>query len=323
MGHFTTAGKSYPDGGIIDGFADIDHTSFGTSTAPDILNQTAPDSVLDHGATKRFLFWDTGRQLTNRRHVRWTFTGASNWSNWNAVAWYGTPGTNGHDPTIEVDSYWANNGPLTPTAVESVTEAGVPGGSSAWPYLGNDHHVRTEWGDGTIEAKSSLLSPGGATLDFSGLLKLFFGGDTSGAIFDENDNGIPPGGTVTGTVNVTGPDYSFAHDEGGILIASYVTPIPVHFRPRFPQDWLWKHVWPWEEVVDPATLIDIIRERGLTEQIEKVRGAVAVDEIERLVSGAAAMTRSQLKTAVAELRSIVSRGEAGLKSLQAQMGKEQ
>ena len=325
MGHFATTGKSYADGGTIDGFAGIDHMSFGATSTPDVLNQVAPDSVLDNGVTKRFLFWDTGRQITNYRHVRWTFTNSGNWSTWNAVAWYGTPSSEPGQPIIEVDSYWANNGPLAPTPVEAASEAGVPGGQTAWPWMGHDHQVRTEWGAGSIDAKSDLASPGGATLWFSSLVKLVFGGIATG-VFDENDADIPPGGVVTGVESVTGQSASFAHNEGGTIIAAYVTPTHSHspFHLIDPGK-LYRKVWPWEEIVDPATLIDIIRERGLADPISRLRGSVGdpVDEIERLVGAATSMTKSQLKTAVAELRSIVSRGEAGLKSLQAQTEKLQ
>jgi hypothetical protein len=295
--------------------------SYGDVGHPDSLSQLAPDSVIEDGVAKRFLFWDTGRRITNKRKVIWTFEYAANWATWNAVAWYGIPGGPPGEPVIDAESYWANNGPMTPTAIHDISESGVPAGHTAWPWMGNDHQVRTEWDAGSIDAKPSLTSTTGSALDFSGWIKLFFGGDPNGAC-DESDADVPPGGVVTGEVAVTGPSLAFAHNEGDGCIAAYVTPIPakikgpninVKFRPQP------------IEIVDPATLIDVLRERGLGEQLTRVREAVGqpVDEIERLVGAATSMTKSQLKTAVAELRSIVNRGEAGLKSLQAQVEKLQ
>lgn len=323
MGHFTTTGKSFADGGNIDGFADLDHYSGGSSGSPDIINQTAPDSVLDGATTKRFLFWDTGRQVTTKRHVRWTFTNATNWSDWNAVAWYGTPGNGPPNPTIAVDSYWANNGVLSPTAIDAVTATNGPGGEAAWPYQGNDHNVRSEWGSGSIDAKDHLSSPGGASLNFSSLTKLVFGGDPSG-VFNENDSNVPAGGVLIGTEAVTGQTYPFTHNEQSIVLASYVTPPKPKFGRLGDDERAWQWVWPWEEIVDPATLIDLIRERGLGDQIARVRESAGqpAEAFERLVREAAAMTKSQLTRAIAETRSIVSRGEAALKSLQAQAEKE-
>jgi len=321
MAHFTTAGKSWSDGALLDGFASIDHTSSGDVGHPDSLSQTAPDSVIQDGVTKRFLFWDTGRQITNKRKVIWTFRYSANWLTWNAVAWYGTPSDKPGQPIIDAEPYWANNGPLTSTAIHDVTEAGVPAGHTAWPWMSNDHQVRTEWGAGSIGAKDTLTSTTGTTLDFSGWLKLQFGGDPTGAC-DENDDDVPPGGVVTGAVAVTGPSLSFVQNEGDTCVAAYVTPKPQKIgRPPINVQFVPQPI----EIVDPATLIDILRERGLGEQLARVREAVGqpVDEIERLVGAASAMTKSQLKSAVAELKSIVSRGEAGLKSLQAQAEKQQ
>lgn len=41
--------------------------------------------------------WDTGRRITNKRKVRWTFNHPENWTDWRAIAWYG-PGGNGSRP---------------------------------------------------------------------------------------------------------------------------------------------------------------------------------------------------------------------------------
>jgi hypothetical protein len=326
MGHFTTAGKSFPDGGTIPGFAGLDHLSFGTPAAPDSNQQDAPEFVVDGGVIKQFLFWDTGRRIVTKRRVRWTFTNASSWTSWPAVAWYGQPGGNGPgEQTLEVDSYWPGNGQLSATAIESVSATNGPGGEAAWPYQGNDHRVHTEWGAGSIDAKDHLSAGGGAVLNFSSLTKLVFGGSTSPDVFDESDADIPPGGVLTGVENITGQSVPFVQGEGGYVLAAYVTPVPTKFIPLDPDDWRdWRRVWPWEKVFDPATLLDMLRSSGLGEQIGKVRESAGqpMDEIDKIVSSAAAMTKSQLTKALAETRSMVARGEAALKSLQAQIDKQ-
>lgn len=67
MGHFTTAGRRYREG---TGFASFGALDVGVN-APTTVEQTAPASLPDGvGVTRSFLFWDTGRQITGKRHVQ-------------------------------------------------------------------------------------------------------------------------------------------------------------------------------------------------------------------------------------------------------------
>src|SRR5438874_13633894 len=99
MAHFTTAGKRYREGDILPGFGSVDLTITNPGTT---FEQTAPASLKDQdNNTRNFLYWDTGRRITGKRKVRWTFNHPANWSEWNAFAWYGVPPPgNGSDPTV-------------------------------------------------------------------------------------------------------------------------------------------------------------------------------------------------------------------------------
>src|SRR5262249_28535815 len=153
------------------------------------------------------LFWDTGRRVTNKRHVRWTFNHPDQWATWNAVAWYGVVGGNGHPvPIVSLDAYWVGTGTLDPPPGDgpgSTFGNGPSPGQTAWPAGGNDHEVSTQWGAATIRALDHLRrSPSDASLDFSSLTQLIFGGDDSG-VFEENDDGITAGGGITGIASTT------------------------------------------------------------------------------------------------------------------------
>lgn len=53
----------------------------------------------------QFLFWHTGRRLTNIRHVFWNFS-VMTWSLWEVTKWYGFPGSGGGgNPRIHADSF--------------------------------------------------------------------------------------------------------------------------------------------------------------------------------------------------------------------------
>jgi hypothetical protein len=150
--HFTTAGKRYREGTNFPGFGALDVNVTGLST---VVDQTAPAFLPDGETQRGFLFWDTGRQVTNLRHVRWTFSHLSDWTTWNATAWYGVGGNGPPQPLVGIDAYWVGNGTLDPTPIDGPGSSFVNGpgaGNTAWPWSGNDHQVRTQWGPATIRA---------------------------------------------------------------------------------------------------------------------------------------------------------------------------
>src|SRR5262245_23268692 len=105
MAHFTTAGKRYREGTTYLSFGALDVGVTPPPAPPTTVEQTAPSELPDTPHNRKFLFWDTGRQVTNKRHVRWTFSHADEWTTWNAVAWYGVPpvGNGPGEPLVSFD----------------------------------------------------------------------------------------------------------------------------------------------------------------------------------------------------------------------------
>ena len=318
--HFTTAGKRYREGTSFPGFGALDVDV----SAPTTIDQIAP-AFLPDGATQRgFLFWDTGRRITNLRHVRWTFNHLPDWTNWNATAWYGVGGNGPPQPLVGLDAYWVGQGTLDPTPIDGPGSSFVNGpgaGNTAWPWMGNDHEVRTQWGPATIRALDHLRrSVSDPQLDFSSLMTLIFGGDDS-SVFNENDDGLgSSGGVVTGIAATTAQTLSFAQNAGATVMAGYVQ--PVSSKVTFPGSLI--------ELIDEAVLNhlvftnvdpspdDLVRLKLIVESIDLVRGErVSADVFSGLVDAARGMSKAELTRTIAGTKATLARGEAALKSLQA------
>jgi hypothetical protein len=321
MAHFTTGAKRYPESTDFPAFGgtDVGTVSNGTS-----FESTAPQTLPDGASGPRsFLFWDTGRRITAKRHVRWTFNNVANWSTWHAIAWYGTqpggPGT----PIVTVNSYWVGTGTMDPTPIDVPGSSFVngPGGQPAFPWQGNNHAARTEWGPATIRALSHLQrSPTDPLLDFSSLTKLTFGGEDPGTIFEENDDGLVAGGGVTGIASTTAQQLTFPQGAGGLVLAGYVQPVTPAFMIPFIDiimRWL-GHVRIEPSPVDPGP-DDIIRLKLIAESLDLVRGdrPTEIDAFEGLLAAAQKMSPAELKRTIVGTRATVMRGESALKSLEA------
>src|SRR4051812_46964886 len=106
MDEFRTIAKLWPAGTELD--LGTDSTNL-TLTPPDSANftRTAAPFVtsVDGTQTYEFLFWNTGRHMTNKRKVIWIFS-QFGWGIWTATRWYGTPG-NGPpgQPRVRGDSF--------------------------------------------------------------------------------------------------------------------------------------------------------------------------------------------------------------------------
>jgi hypothetical protein len=319
--HFTTAGKRYREGTNFPGFGALDVNVTGLST---VVDQTAPAFLPDGNTQRGFLFWDTGRQVTNLRHVRWTFSHLSDWTTWNATAWYGVGGNGPPQPLVGIDAYWVGNGTLDPTPIDGPGSSFVNGpgaGNAAWPSGGNDHLVRTQWGPATIRALNNLRrSVSDPQLDFSSLMTLIFGGDDS-SVFNENDANLgSSGGVVTGIAATTAQTLTFAQNAGATVLAGYVQPVAQ--KVKFPDSLI--------ELIDEAVLNhlvptsvdpspdDLVRLKLIVESLDFVRGQpVGEDVFGGLVDAARGMSPAELKRSIAGTRATLARGEAALKSLQA------
>ena len=192
------------------------------------VEQTAPPSLPDaDGVLRSFLYWDTGRRITGKRKVRWTFNHPTNWSEWPAAAFYGIPPTGtGGMARVVVDAHWVGTGPINPTPIDGPGSTFVngPGGTPiAWPGDGDDHIVRTQWGAATIHAKDHLQrNMGDPLLDFSSWQQLVYGGDAAG-YFEENDDDITwRRGDWHSQFDVP---FFRLHRTAAVFLAGYVVPV--------------------------------------------------------------------------------------------------
>ena len=322
MAHFTTSGKQYPDGTTMPAFGGTDLMVVSPATT---FAQTAPAALPDTtGAPRSFLFWDTGRHITGKRTVHWTFNHPENWSEWKAVAWYGIGDGITHEPTITANAFLIGSGPLDPTPIDGPgsTFVNAPGGTPvAWPWMGNDHAVRTEYGAANIHAKPNLqASLGSPILDFASWTWLVPGGDSVG-YFDENDDNITVGSGVAGVANSTSPYFPAAKGSGGLLLGGYATPAgPTvdhglfdKLRGLLDQISIGKFI----DKGDPSPE-DILRLQLISESLDMVRGeqVTGSDAFEGLVGAARKMSPEQRKRTVAETRALIGRGQAALKAME-------
>lgn len=315
MGHFTTAGRRYREGS---GFASFGALDVGVS-APTTVEQTAPASLPDGaGVTRSFLFWDTGRQITGKRHVRWSFNYPGNWATWNAIAWYGVPGRgSGGQPIQSFDAYWVGTGSVDPTPIDGPASIFVNGpapGDIAWPWAGDNHEVRTQWGAATVRALSTLQrSAADPLLDFSSLTQLVFGGDDTD-VFEENDDGVVPAGGITGLVSTTAQQLVCAQGSGGLVLAGYVVPTR-----RFRVPWIDKYWLPPQPIpIGDQSPEDLIRLRQIRELLDRLGSEPPLQEdtLGGLLEAAKRMTGAELQRAIVSTRGLIQRGEAALKSLE-------
>jgi hypothetical protein len=317
MAHFTTSAKRFPEGTSYAGFGGA---NLNVPSGGDDFTYTAPAELPDAPHNRQFLFWDTGRRVTTKRTVHWTFTHPDSWTTWNAVAWYGDPtGSGPGSHTISATAYWVGTSLMDPTPIDGAASTFA---GAAWPAGGNDHNVDTEFGPGTLRALGHLQRHAGdPVLNFSGLARLVFGGDDSG-VFEENDNDLPTGGTTP--IGIEGSDLQLAYGQGesAIVLASYVTPAPVKVVP--PQ------VGPLQDIGsilkkfldrgDPSPE-DIVRIRALEEVLGMMRGKPAqIDAFANLAEAAKNMTPAELKRTIAATEAQMRRGQVAIKSMQALAG---
>jgi hypothetical protein len=318
MAHFTASSKNYPSGSDLPaGFSnDFSLTPPGGGTPPQFgpYPITAPSSV----GNQPFLFWDTGRHVTNKRTVKWTFNHYDQWTNWIATAWYGPPGGNGTSPLITAGSYWIGHGVLSPTPIQAPpasTFHNGPGGEVAWPWNGDNHVANTTWGNGTVNALDQETS-GSSTLDFASWTQFIPGGDDNG-FFDETDDGVTSSTGVFG-VPASAPgdqNFAFTATHGATILASYVTPLPPHIPKGGGHGTVGGGVI---TVADPSPFRQYLEQ--VLETLVKVteaEGSVTPDLFVDLVDRAQKSTHAQLTRLAAETRAILARGEAALKNIEA------
>jgi hypothetical protein len=310
MSKFTVVTKLWPSGASLD--TGTDET---TLTVPPTasFNRHAANFVVspDGKQNFQFLFWNTGRHVTNKRHVHWDFS-VGGWGVWTATKWYGTPtiGTPGPG-VIDVEPFSLGGDALitgSGTAIDAAAST-IPAG--AFPFSGNDHQIGTAGGAVNVAAKTPF-----AALQFAGWDLLVFGGDDSGE-FDETDAGGSPGSASffpvgSGTFHVnqnTSANLlalygnSSKSNLGGILanVGDILTK-PGVISPVDPS---------------PEDRLRLAILQGLLQQTKPAGGQTA--DLQALTQAAPGMSLDELNAALKSVQTTVALGNTTVSALQAQI----
>jgi hypothetical protein len=208
MDEFNVTAKIWPTGAVLDLGTDTNDVS-----VPANFTRHAANFVtsMDGSHTYQFLFCNTGRHVTNKRHVRWNFS-VGGWGVWTATMWYGTPGPPGPGAQrVRVDPFTiGGNATLVGNAIDSAASTFAAG---AFPFMGDDHQIGTAGGPVDVVAKDPF-----DMLQFAGWLQLVFGGDDT-TEFVETDTGASPGASGF-FATASGP---FHVNQGGAadMLATY------------------------------------------------------------------------------------------------------
>jgi hypothetical protein len=315
MDEFRTIAKLWPSGADLD--LGIDSN---TVTVPATFTRHAANFVtsMDGSHNYQFLFWNTGRHLTNKRHVRWNFSIGA-WGVWTATRWYGTPPKDGPGlQRVRVDGFsLPGNAPLGPdTAIDSGASTFAAG---AWPFNGDDHEIGTAGGTVNVVAKDPFH-----LLQFAGWLRLIWGGDDSGE-FVETDTGAAMGSS-TFFEHSTG---AFHVDAGGgaDLLASYGNSSGSRFPkidlgdlftqfPDFP-------IRPGDP--GPDDLIRLLLLQQLLRQTAPgtpVTTPSAGTDIQRVIENVPTMAPEELKRAKSSLQTSVDLAQSAISTIDAQLKKQ-
>jgi hypothetical protein len=310
MDTFRTISKLWPTGTLLNLDLDVNQIS-----GPTTFDRTASRWASDGVNSYEFLFWNTGRHLTNKRHVFWNFS-VLGWGTWTATKWYGVP-SNGHNHRVHADSFFLAGdtmGSETPnTAANSPIDAASTYASGAYPYMGSYFEIDTENGDVTTIAKDPF-----ALYDFSGWLQLIWGGDDSGD-YIESDAGS--GGTIGGPGFYTpfsGSSFLVARGGNADLLAAYGYQHPLRI-------WIdpgrYKTLPQPIQIPDPAT-IDILRqsmieELGLLAKTQPEIGART--EFQLLIEATPSMNAEQLRQAVKSIETTLELGKTALNNIKSKL----
>jgi hypothetical protein len=309
MDEFRTIAKLWPSGTEID--LGTDSNILG---GPATFTRNAANFVTSPDGTQnfQFLFWNTGRHLTNKRRVRWNFS-VLGWGTWTATRWYGTPGVNGGPPRVHADAFTiGGDQTLSATPIDGSASTFAAG---AFPFNGNDHEIGTAGGAATVVAVDPLSG-----YEFSGWLRLFFGGDPDGE-FIETDAGS--GGTIGGPGfydHVIGGSFMAAAGTSADLLAAYGYHESGIGKIRFWLDILRGSRGPIElpDRGDPGPP-DLIRARILEQLLKETQPAGGGSEFQNLMDSAATMSREQLQRALQGLRTTLDMGRTALSTLEARL----
>jgi hypothetical protein len=333
MNKFEVISKLWPGGTLLNGGVDVN-----TVNPPgQAFTRTAPPLAPAPGAPDgyQFLFWNTGRRVTNKAQVTWTFNNLSTWTTWTATRWYGIApsGPGGGNPPaklITASAFAIENDasmPGTPIDAANSTFTNGPAGEQAHPF-GNppdDRVASTQWGPASVAA----IDPFPPQVVFTenhlaGWLKLHLGGDTSGQ-FDETDGAA-----------VGGPGFYMELDPSPVpisqgdtvdLMAAYrvVKISPPGVPELIPIDFITFIEWllDYDRLVDPrpsriGNREDRLRVGALTDLLTLTRMAEGPEDLlKSLSANVKSLSPAELKQALSSAKAISRRMDTATKALEA------
>jgi hypothetical protein len=334
MNKFEVISKLWPSGDPLSGGVDVN-----TVNPPgQSFTRTAPALAAGTGAPNgyRFLFWNTGRRVTNKLQVTWTFNNLPSWTTWTATRWYGIAGSGtGLNPKLITATAFAMEDdasmPGTPIDSANSTFTNGPGSQKAYPFgtPPNDHMASTQWGAASVAALDPF--PPQMVFNqylFAGWLQLVLGGDENGQ-FDETDGAAIGGGGFYSYLAAS--PVSVSKDATVDLMAAYrVIPIsPPGVPERYPIDYLKFIEWllDYDRRVDPrpspmGAAADHLRVGALTDLFALTRMAEAPEDLlKSLAANVKSLRPAELKRAVSSAKAITRRVETATKALEAAMSK--
>jgi hypothetical protein len=308
---FNVTAKLWPSG---DSFDDTIDTNL--VTVPSSFTRHAKDfeSSADGTQQYQFLFWNTGRHVTNKRHVRWNFS-VGGWGLWTATKWYGTPPPPGPGGAkrVRVDPFTIGGNAAITGSGTAIDSAASTYASGAYPFGGDDHEIGTANGAVDTVAKDPFT-----LLQFAGWVQLIWGGDDTGE-FVETDTGSAPG-SAGFYPSGTGP---FHVDKGGSadLLALYGNSARSRFTANLADLLAELAVGLPYSPVDPSPE-DRIRLAILEEILQKSKPSQRVaTEFQQVLDAAPRMNAEELKMAVKSLQSTVNLGQTAIAAVQALLKK--
>lgn len=293
---------------------------------PATFTRNATNFVTDGTQNYQFLFWNTGRHMTNKRQVRWNFS-VLGWGTWTAIKWYGTPSGGPGTPRVRADAFTiGGDAPLSGTPIDA-TSTYAPG---AWPFGGDDHVIGTAAGAANVVAKDPFPSVASSSYDFAGWLQLVWGGDPTSE-FVETDVG--PGGSGSGFGvydHVAGGAFPVAMGASADLLATYGTKHSNVIDPGVIQDFLRDILEKFAHLGEPGGLkipgyvdpspIDFIRLKVLEQFLQQTRpGSGGGTDFQRLIEAAPGMSREELTRSMQSLKTTLGLGETALTAIEAQL----
>lgn len=315
MDEFRTIAKLWPAGTGLDLGTDSTNLNLSPPDSANFTRTAAPFVTSADGTqTYEFLFWNTGRHLTDKRKVIWVFS-QFGWGIWTATRWYGTPPIgNGGPPRVRADAFSLQAddllSPSTPINGAASTYA-----AGAWPFNGDDHAIGTANGGATVVAEEQVSG-----LDFAGWIKLLWGGDPSGD-FVETDAG------TTGSFGSSGffepvpagtNPFSAMQGESDDLLAGYAPEAT-----RIP----WGRLTVAELAQglkiplkgDPGPE-DLLRLAVLEDLVQRTRpGAFGGPDFQGLIEAASRMTKEELTRAKQSLQTTLDLGKSALSTIDARL----